>query len=64
MNNALDTGHCRVRYLKKRQNRDIEVIMMIDLRKETIEGLFYKQIRNLSVQKEDTFDIQLSGCWL
>ncbi len=37
---------------------------MIDLSNETIKELFYRQIRNLSVNKADSFDLQFSERWL
>ena len=37
---------------------------MIDLSNETIKELFYKQIRNLSISKTDSFDMQFSERWL
>jgi len=42
----------------------VEVILMIDLSNKTIENLFYKQMRDLSVPKEETFDMQFSGGWI
>jgi len=37
---------------------------MIDLSNETIKELFYRQIRELSVSKTDSFDLQFSERWL
>jgi|TARA_B100000315_G_C14183406_1_gene409965 hypothetical protein len=33
----------------------------MDLRNEIIKELFYKQIRDLTLKKQDTFDLQFSG---
>lgn len=37
---------------------------MVDLRKETIQDLFYKQVRNLTLSKMQSFDLQFSDAWL
>jgi len=33
----------------------------MDLSNETIKELFYKQIRDLTLRKQDSFDLQFSG---
>jgi len=33
----------------------------MDLSNETIKELFYRQIRELTLRKTDTFDLQFSG---
>ena len=36
-------------------------VIKMDLSNETIKNLFYKQIRELTLRKADTFDLQFSG---
>lgn len=33
----------------------------MDLSQETIKNLFYQQIRNLTLNKQQSFDLQFSG---
>ena len=35
-----------------------------DTTHKTIKGLFYKQVRDLTLRKTDTFDFQFSDRWL
>jgi len=42
----------------------IEVIHMIDLSPEKIQDLFYKQVKNLTLTKMQSFDLQFSDAWL
>ena len=37
---------------------------MVDLRKETIHDLFYKQVKDLTLSKIQSFDLQFSDAWL
>lgn len=37
---------------------------MVDLRKETIQELFYSQIRKITMDKARSFDIQFSDAWI
>ena len=37
---------------------------MVDLRNETIEELFYQQVRKMTLQKEESFDLQCSDRWI
>jgi len=37
---------------------------MVDVRKETIQDLFYKQVRNLTLSKMQSFDLQFSDAWI
>ena len=39
----------------------LEVKTKMDLSNETIKELFYRQIRELTLRKTDTFDLQFSG---
>ena len=37
---------------------------MVDVRNETIQDLFYKQVRDLTLSKMQSFDLQFSGSLL
>jgi len=37
---------------------------MVDLSKEKIQDLFYKQVRKLTLDKMRSFDLQFSDAWL
>ena len=37
---------------------------MIDLSPEKIQDLFYKQVKNLTLTKMQSFDLQFSDAWL
>jgi hypothetical protein len=37
---------------------------MVDLKKETIQDLFYKQVKNLTLSKLQSFDLQFSDAWI
>ncbi len=37
---------------------------MVDLSKETIQELFYKQVKSLTLSKMQSFDLQFSDAWI
>lgn len=37
---------------------------MVDLRKETIQDLFYKQVKDMTLSKAESFDLQFNGSWV
>ncbi len=37
---------------------------MVDLKKETIQDLFYKQVKNLTLSRLQSFDLQFSDAWV
>jgi len=37
---------------------------MVDLSKENIQDLFYKQVRDLTLSRMESFDLQFSGDWV
>ena len=37
---------------------------MVDLSKETIQDLFYQQVKKLTLSKTQSFDLQFSDAWL
>lgn len=37
---------------------------MVDLSKETIQELFYKQVRKLTLDKLKSFELQFSDAWI
>lgn len=37
---------------------------MVDLSNETIQDLFYQQVKRLTLSKAQSFDLQFSGGWL
>lgn len=37
---------------------------MVDLRKKTIQDLFYRQFKNLTLSKIQSFDLQFSDDWI
>lgn len=62
-NEDTSTGHLPIAYIKKELSLVFEVILM-DLSTQTIEDLFYRQVKALTEQaKIRSFDTQFSDAW-
>jgi hypothetical protein len=51
-------------FLIKPLDKIKEVIDMVDLREKTIKDLFYTQVKKLTLNKMQSFDLQFSDAWI